>query len=103
MGDDHGMDAMMEQFDTIQEFAERYRLAMGDPELKRAYERYCEARMEYNDMVREGKLWARRQGHDEGIEEGRKEGRKEGHNDIFKRMRALGYDEDAISAIADGL
>ncbi len=93
--DDHGMDAMMEQFDTIQEFAERYRLAMGDPELKRAYERYCEARMEYNDMIREGKLWARRQGHDEGIEEGR--------NDIFKRMRALGYDEDAIAAIADGL
>ena len=95
--DDHGMDEMMERFETIREFAERYRLAMGDPELERAYERYCEAQMEYNDMVIEGQRWARKQGHDEGLEEGRKDGRKQGRKEGRKEGLA-----DAVGRLMRG-
>ncbi len=93
--DDHEMERVMERFENIQEFAERYKLAMGDPELKRAYEKYLEARMEYNDILHEGQRWARK--------EGRKEGRKETRKDVLVRMRELGYDEDAIAAVLDGI
>ena len=93
--DDRGMDAMMEQFETIKEFAERYRLAMGDPDLMRAYERYCEARTEYNDQLLEGQRWARKQGLDEGRKEGRKQGRKEGLAEAIDRLvRGLGMTND---------
>ena len=101
--DDHEMEQVMEQFDTIEEFAKRYKLAMGDPELKRAYERYFEERLEYNDRLHEGQRWAHEQGHKEGRKQGRKQGRKEGLDDVTARMRELGYDEDAIAAVMNGL
>ena len=105
------MDEVMKCFPTMREFAEHYKIALGDPELKRAYERYCEARTEYNDMVREGQLWARKvgrdegykEGHDEGHNEGRKEGRKEGLEEVAGRMREMGYDDDTIDDIMSGL
>ena len=64
------MEEVMRCFPDIREFAEHYKIALGDPGLKRTYERYCEARTEYNDIIREAKLWARGQ----GLEDGRKQG-----------------------------
>ena len=105
--DDREMDEIMEKFQTMQEFADRYKLAMGDPELKRAYDKYLEARMEYNEMVYQDKLVARRDGLEEGRREGRREGlqegRQEGIDSMVERMRELGYEEDAITSILDGL
>ncbi len=87
------MDEVMKCFPTMREFAEHYKIALGDPELKRAYERYCEARTEYNDMVREGQLWARKVGRDEGYKDGRDEGYKDGRDEGYKEGHDEGYKE----------
>lgn len=117
--DDDEMGVIVERFQTMQEFAERYKLAMGDPKLKRAYDKYIEARMEYNEMVYQDKLQARREGHDEGYadgydagrnagyDEGRNAGYDEGRKDALEsmgeRLRALGYLENDIDTIIENL
>ena len=72
------MEEVMRCFPDIREFAEHYKIALGDPDLKRTYERYCEARTEYNDIIREAKLWARGQGLEDGRKQGLEDGRKQG-------------------------
>ena len=71
---------------TIREFAEHYNIALGDPDLKRTYERYCEARTEYNDIIREGKLWERKQGRKEGRREGAEATLIENTRNIMKAL-----------------
>ena len=39
---------IMGSFPTMEEFAERYGIAAGDPNLKRAYDKYWESELEYN-------------------------------------------------------
>ena len=89
--DDKEMNELMSHFPTLREFAERYRMAIDDPEVKRAYDRYVESTLEYNQIVHE----AQRKGYATGHDEGRKEGRKE----VIDRLRELGIDEATIAAI----
>lgn len=113
--DEVSMGEIMEYFPTIREFAERYNLAMDDPDLRKAYELYEEARLEYNTMLHEDQKEIRRQvmeevqemrdaavrqGRKEGREEGREEGRKEGRREVINRLRELGYSESEIDLIA---
>ncbi len=79
------MEEVMRCFPDIREFAEHYKIALGDPDLKRTYERYCEARTEYNDIIREAKLWARGQGLEDGRKQGLEDGRKQGLEDGRKQ------------------
>ena len=61
---------MAESFPTMEEFAERYGIAIGDPDLKRKYDVWWQSEMEYNSMV----SYARREGREAGLEEGYAEG-----------------------------
>ena len=108
----------MGNFPTIQEFAKQYKIAKDDPDLKRAYDKYVEAQMEYNEhlywdtlaMQRKAAHEGRRQGLEKGFEqgckEGRKQGRKEGRKEGFdeavealrERLVQLGYDESIVAA-----
>ena len=87
--DDEEMDGLMNHFPTLREFAERYKRAIDDPEVKRAYDRYVESTLEYNQIVND----AQKKGHDEGQREGRKE--------VIDRLRELGVDEATIAAVED--
>ncbi len=80
------MEEVMRCFPDIREFAEHYNIALGDPDLKRTYERYCEARTEYNDIIREGKLWERKQGRKEGRREGAEATLIENTRNIMKAL-----------------
>ena len=110
---DEEMDALMSHFPTLREFAERYKKAIDDPEVKHAYDLYVESTLEYNQIVHDaqrkgfekgledGRNKGLEEGRKEGLEEGRKEGRKEGRQDVINRLRALGIDEATIAAVED--
>ena len=102
---DEEMDALMSHFPTLREFAERYRRAIDDPEVKHAYDLYVESTLEYNQIVhdaqRKGFEKGLEDGRNKGLEEGRKEGRKEGRQDVINRLRELGIDEATIAAVED--
>ena len=115
--DDEEMDGLMSDFPTLREFAERYKRAIDDPEVKRAYDLYVESTLEYNQIVHD----AQKKGHDEGYatghdegyatghdegyatgrDEGQREGRKEGRKEVIDRLRELGVDEATIAAVED--
>ena len=87
---------IMEHFPTMEEFAKRYGIALGDPDLKRAYDRYWGAQMEYNSIMEEARKVGRAEGRAAGYAEGRAEGYAEGVDAAAMRLRAAGFDEDAI-------
>ena len=114
---------IMDSFPTIEEFATRYGIAIGDPNLKRAYDKYWESEMEYNSIINEAKrdgfaeghteglAIGRAEGHAEGLAEGRAEGRAEGLvegraggraetvKNMTDAMRASGIEEAVIQAV----
>ena len=81
--DPEEVDRMAGAFPTMEEFAQRYGLAIGDPDLALAYERYWESEMEYNSAIN----YAKREGREEGILEERMR--------IDAALRAAGMDEAA--------
>ena len=81
------IDRMAESFPTMEEFAARYGIAIGDPDLKRAYDKYWESIMEYNTEM----YIARK----EATEEGHAEGLKQGLEQSIAQLRAAGFDEAA--------
>ena len=105
------VEQIMESFPTMEEFATRYGIAIGDPDLKRAYDKYWESEMEYNSrmytMELEGREQGYREGYDEGTKQGMKEGIKEGRKEGIKegmekslsqsiaKLREAGLDEAA--------
>ena len=48
---DEETDRIVSDFPTMQEFAQRYRIAMDDPELKHTYDLYIESELEYNSRL----------------------------------------------------
>ncbi|MBQ9044093.1 MAG: PD-(D/E)XK nuclease family transposase [Eggerthellaceae bacterium] len=56
--DPEEMGMMAESFPTMEEFAARYGVAVGDPDLKRKYDAWWQAEMEYNSAI----SYARREG-----------------------------------------
>lgn len=48
---DEETDRIVSSFPTMQEFAQRYRIAMDDPELKHTYDLYIESELEYNSRL----------------------------------------------------
>ena len=85
--DDAEMEAIMEALQSAEQFAERYKLALDDPETRHAYEQY---------------LWSwrtecsiRRQAE----EAGRAKGRESALDGVAAAMREQGYDEDAIGKV----
>ena len=89
-------DQIMDQFPTMEEFGRRYGLAVGDPDLKRAYDRYWESTLEHNSIMKE----ARRQGMEQGLEQGLEQGMKRGRDALAAQLRELGVDE---AILAEGL
>jgi hypothetical protein len=103
---------IVSSFPTIEEFAERYGIAIGDPDLESKYEKYYESVLEYNTMRNEalnaGRAEGLEQGRAEGLElgraeglelgraEGRTEGRAEGRAEMAERLRGLGVAEELI-------
>lgn len=81
--DPEEVNAIMKSFPTMEEFATRYGIALGDPDLKRAYDRYWESELEYNSIMEAAR------------EDGREEGRKEGHEEAVATLRAAGFEEAA--------
>ena len=104
---DDETESIMGSFPSMKEFAKRYNLAVGDPEVKRAYDRYIESQLEYNEMVYQDKQEAKRQGHEEGRKEGFKEGledgRKEGFKEGLEDGRRQGRKQGRMEGHADGL
>ena len=118
------VEAIMSAFPTMEQFAAKYGIAIGDPDLKRQYDLMVESTLEYNTMKREAQMEGHAQGHAEGLAEGRaeglaegraeglaegraegraegleeglEEGRKERENEIASKLRALGIDEEVI-------
>ena len=82
---------MSESFPTMEEFAERYGIAIGDPDLKRKYDVWWQSEMEYNSMM----SYAKREGRAEGRAEGIEEGIEEGVQRSIAALREAGLDEAA--------
>ena len=86
---------IMESFPTIEEFAERYSIAIGDPDLRRAYDKYYEGILEHNSIMYEARKEGREMGIEEGRAEGLAEGRAEGVEQSIAALRAAGLDDAA--------
>ena len=94
---------MTEEITNMEEFAERYGIAVDDPDLKRKYDAWWQAEMEYNSMMsyarREGLADGLREGRADGLREGRADGLREGREkerkSILAALRAAGFDEAA--------
>lgn len=79
--DPEEMSRMVERFPTMDEFAQRYGVAIDDPELKGAYERYWEAELNHRSAIRQAR--------DDGFSDGR--------NALASRLRELGVDEALLA------
>ena len=64
----------MGYFEDIREFAERYRIAMDDPELKHTYDLYVESELEYNSRLHADQRRLRREAYEDGWQKGREDG-----------------------------
>ena len=88
--------SIMEQFPSMEEFAERYGFAIDDPKVKRAYEDALSAEREYNSRQRyyaRLEREAREKGFAQGIEEGIEEGRAQGIEQGIEEGRAQGIEQ----------
>lgn len=98
--------AMEEVIPTVERFAERYGLALDDPNIKRAYDQYISSMITERNIIRR----AEKEGHEKGFEvgvaegraQGRAEGRAEGAESIVAHLRAAGVDpvllDEALAA-----
>ena len=85
------MGKMSESFPTMEEFAERYGIAIGDPELKRAYDAWWMSEMEYNSIVD----YAQKEGLAKGVEQGVRQGIEQGIEQSIAALRAAGLHDAA--------
>ena len=93
--DPEEVDRIMESFPTIEEFAERYGIAIGDPDLKRAYDKYYESILEYNSAMYTAEKKGFERGYDDGVEQGLADGREQGIERSIAALREAGLDEAA--------
>lgn len=98
------VEEIMESFPDIEEFANRYGLAIDDPDIKRSYEAYQESIMEYNSIIEYGQEEAREKAREEGFKKGLEEGLETGFVDAIDEMvaqlRMLDMPEDVIEEAA---
>ena len=85
---------MSESISSMEEFAQRYGIAIDDPDLKRKYDVWWQAEMEYNSAMyyaqQEGRETGLREGHEEGLREGREAGLREGREAGMREGREAG-------------
>ena len=79
--DDEEADRIVGYFENIREFAERYRIAMDDPELKHTYDLYVESELEYNSRLHADQRRLRREAYEDGWQKGREDGWQKGRED----------------------
>ena len=104
------MEAIMGTFPTITEFAERYGIALSDPQLMMKYDLYEESerelanRQDYFDrLAREGMEAGYEKGHEKGLAKGLAEGFEEGRAEGRAKGRAEGRAEGRTEGLAEGL
>ena len=113
------VDAIMEKFPTLEEFAKLYGFAIDSPDVTKAYELYAESERErlssldYMERKAEARGEARgiaigeergeARGRAEGIAIGEAQGKARVYAMVRERMRAQGYGEDAITALLEGM
>lgn len=112
---------MAERYTPMEEFAIKYGIALDDPRLKDAYDRYWMANLEYNSIIYTAREDARAeglaegreegiaqgieegiaQGIEEGIEQGMERGVARGIDDMVEALRAAGADDVLIEKAAE--
>ena len=98
---------MSENISSMEEFAQRYGIAIDDPDLKRKYDVWWQAEMEYNSAMyyaqQEGRETGLREGHEEGLREGREAGLREGREAGMREGREAGLRVGREEGLREGL
>lgn len=109
-GDDAEVEKMMNEVPDIQYFAELYGRAVDDPKVKRAYEDAVSAEREYQsrqdyyarlerEAIERGMQEGLEQGLQKGREKGLQQGREETLEEVARKLRAAGLDENLIESV----
>ena len=115
--DDLEVDAIMEEFPSMEEFAERYGYAINDPKVVQAYKDFESAEREYNsrqryfarkerEAVERGFSRGVEQGIETGIERGIEQGIQQGIEQGIEQGVELGIDQGVelgVEALAERL
>ena len=99
MPDQTEVDAIMEKFPTLEEFAKLYGFAIDSPDVTKAYELYAESERERLSSLDYMERKAEALGEARGIAIGE----ERVYAMVRERMRAQGYSEDAIAALFEGI